>query len=39
MNDILKDFKDDNFTKKEFIIYGVIAPLLFISLCLFASVL
>ena len=38
MNDIIKDFRNENFTRKEFVKYGIIAPLVLIALCLLASV-
>lgn len=38
MNDFIKDFRDEGFTRKEFIKYGIIAPLVLIALCLLASV-
>lgn len=38
MNDIIKDFRNEGFTKKEFVKYGIVAPLVLIALCLLASV-
>ena len=38
MNDIIKDFRNESFTRKEFIKYGIVAPLVLIALCLLASV-
>lgn len=34
---MMKDFKQENFTLKEWIIYGVCAPLVLILLCGFAE--
>lgn len=38
MNDIIKDFLNEGFTRKDFIKYGIVAPLVLIALCLLASV-
>ncbi len=38
MNDIIKDFRNEGFTREEFIKYGIVAPLVLIALCLLASV-
>lgn len=38
MNDIIKDFRDECFTKKEFVKYGIIAPVVLIAICILASV-
>lgn len=32
-NIMMKDFQEENFTRKEWIIYGVVAPLALILLC------
>ena len=32
-NIMMKDFKEENFTLKEWIIYGVVAPVALILLC------
>lgn len=37
MKDIIKDFKDEGYSLRECIIYGVVAPLALIALCLLAS--
>ena len=37
MNDIIKDFRNEGFTLREFIKYGIIAPLGLIAFCLLAS--
>ena len=39
MNDIIKDFMSEGFTKQELVKYGIIAPMVLIALCLIASVL
>ena len=39
MNDIIKDYKEENYTLREWIIYGVIVPAIFIAVCLLASLL
>ena len=39
MNDIIKDFESEQFSKKEMVKYGIIAPLVLIALCLLVSVL
>ena len=39
MNDLIKDFKDGEYTKREWIIYGVIAPTVFIAIAILVSVL
>lgn len=38
MNDIIKDFRNEGFTGKEMVMYGIIAPMVLIALCLIASV-
>lgn len=38
MNDIIKDFRNEGFTVKEMVMYGIIAPMVLIALCLIASV-
>jgi hypothetical protein len=38
MNDIIKDFMSEGFTKKEMVKYGIVAPVVLIALCLLASV-
>ena len=38
MNDLINDFRNEDFTRKEFIKYGIVAPLVLIALCLLASV-
>lgn len=38
MNDIIKDFRNESFTGKEMVKYGIIAPIVLIALCLIASV-
>ena len=38
MDDFIKDFRNEDFTRKEFIKYGIVAPLVLIALCLLASV-
>ena len=38
MNDIIKDFRNEGFTVKEMVKYGIIAPMVLIALCLIASV-
>jgi hypothetical protein len=38
MNDIIKDFRNESFTSKEIVKYGIIAPMVLIALCLLASV-
>ena len=36
--DIIKaDFKEEGFTRRDFIIYGIIYPIGFIALCIFAE--
>lgn len=37
MKDIIKDFKDEGFSLREWVIYGVLAPLGLIAVCLVAS--
>lgn len=38
MNDFIKDFKNEGYTLREWIIYGVIAPTVFIVVAILASV-
>lgn len=38
MDDLIKDFRNESFTREEFIKYGIIAPMVLIALCLLASV-
>ena len=37
MNDIIKDFKDEAYTLRQWIIYGVCLPVGLVALCLLAS--
>lgn len=39
MNDIIKDFKDEKFTMRDFVLYGIIAPAALIMVCVLASIL
>ena len=39
MNDLIKDFKEGEYTLREWIIYGVIAPMLLIAVAILASAL
>ena len=38
MNDIIKDFMSEGFTKQEMVKYGIVAPVVLVVLCLLASV-
>lgn len=38
MNDIIKDFMSEGFTKQELVKYGIVAPVVLVALCLLASV-
>ena len=38
MNDIIKDFMSEGFTKQELVKYGIVAPAVLVALCLLASV-
>lgn len=37
MNDIIKDFKEENFTKKEWLLYGVVMPIALVLIAIFCS--
>lgn len=38
MNKILEDYKSENFTKREIITYGVLAPLALIAACALSEI-
>lgn len=33
----VKDYKQENFTRKEWLIYGILAPIAFLAVCILAS--
>lgn len=33
MKEIIEDYKRDQFTEEEWVVFGIIAPLLFIIIC------
>ncbi len=33
MNKIIEDFKDENFTPREYVVYGIIAPVILFAAC------
>ena len=33
MNDIIKDFLSENFTRRQYVVYGIVAPLVLVLLC------
>lgn len=37
MNDIIKDYKDEDFTKFEWLVYGVLFPVVFILICVLVA--
>lgn len=37
MNDIIKDFKEENFTKKEWLLYGVVMPIALVQIAILCS--
>lgn len=37
INLILEDFKEEGFTRRDYIIYGVLAPIALIALCIFTE--
>lgn len=38
MKDIIKDFREEGYTLREWVIYGVLAPVGLVALCLLASI-
>lgn len=36
-NDIIKDYKDEDYTTEEWVYYGVILPLALIALCILSG--
>ena len=39
LNIYLKDIKVENFSKRECVVYGIIAPMMLVVVCLIASIL
>lgn len=39
MKQILEDIKAENFTKREFIVYGIIVPLAFVAISILGGLL
>lgn len=37
MNDIIKDLKEENFTKKEWLLYGVVMPIALVLIAILCS--
>ena len=33
MNDIIKDLLSENFTRRQYVVYGIVAPLVLVLLC------
>lgn len=33
MNDIIKDFLSEKFTRREYVVYGIVAPLVLVIVC------
>ena len=33
MNDIIKDFLSEKFTRRQYVVYGIVAPLVLVLVC------
>ncbi len=38
MNKIIEDFKDEGFTTREYVIYGIIAPVILFAACIISEI-